>query len=85
MGIAVFHAWKRSRRLSCADLQAAQRPVLNSLHVRREVCRHKAVGMELSEAIGWTQWLLTSEEHTPFHWLTLVFRHFQEVRELLKK
>jgi hypothetical protein len=44
-------------------------PIVNNLQVRREVCRHKILGLEEPEAIGCVQWLCSDESPSPFHWL----------------
>jgi hypothetical protein len=44
-------------------------PIVNNLHVRREMCRHKALDLEAGDAIGCVQWLCTDEPVVPFQWL----------------
>ena len=68
MGIALFHDGNDIAGYPTRTYELHSDPILNGLHVRREVARHK-LGMEPVEAIGAAQWLCTPEEGTPFHWL----------------
>jgi len=68
VGIEIFRDGLNSAGYDTRTFELHSDPILLSLQCRREIVRHK-LDLPDDESIGCAQWLLTSEEHTPFHWL----------------